>query len=380
MDISSYPTRLPENNTFRLLKLPMEIFIMITSQLDKVSFTTLSLTGKAACAVFNPTKLFHLSYEERQIFLPLLEKDPRVGDHLWFCHFCSALHGFKKWQGLHMMLEDLETWRYLTCPIIMKHKKVDRLQWYRPPQSNLILGYHHARLFMNHHLYGPTCGLPVRGFALSRRFGMDGTLNVEQSVRARIIDDRLIMRCTHTITPVESHSSAEHFRKALNSCRLSICNHVSINKPYEYRDPYPKLRPLEEIKTWGADGVFQAHREASNSCGSCPTDFETTIETKQDFSGSANSRWCITITSYHLLGGCRTPSDAEHLGAWRSELRQCCGRDCFHFPKEPGDERSEWHYDLMPTPFFEQRRLGDARDLLRHPACSIRQRWIESDR
>ncbi len=326
-----------------LMHLPVEILLLMVKELRKETpeyAFALALTCKTLYTLIIPEAPILMPLE-RDILLRLLEKESGVGSKYYFCAICHKLHRFSPSCG----------------PLNREHTCFNRENRYLRPcyggtsfflqTGGYTLGYHHARLVLNRHLYGPPRGLPLDNLTVDSVPGMV-VPDWEQSWTAKVIDDELFLRATHTI---DSHGISDPALRSLVdlSCAYFICCHVdsscdvsALEMP-RVSSSYETIRPL-----------FAECREQLDACVWCLTDHCTTIERKRAPRNAvpgtrawvqpASMVWAITIVAYHRLGSCRSPYD----WMWRSVVGAT------------------------------QRTMGNWRDNRRYPVGSIRDKWLAS--
>ena len=208
------------------------------------------------------------------------------------------------------------------------------------------LGYHHARLALNRHLYGAPRGLPLHNLTAEAVQGMV-VPNWKQSWTAKVIDDELFLRATHTVNNLGMSDGALRSLVDLH-CAYFICCHTDSS----YDVPALKMPRLSSCEA--TRPLFAECREVLDACPLCLTDYCTTIErTRAPRNAVPGTRawcqpasmvWIITIVAYHRFGTCRSPSD----WMWQSLVGA-----------------------TQPT-------LDDERQNKRYPAGSIRDKWLAS--
>lgn len=144
--------------------------------------------------------------------------------------------------------------------------------------------YVHARLVMNRHLYGASKGLSLDSLAqpCSVRSWVGEPLWL-QSPSARIIEDELFLRVTHTI-----QGTSASVRDGIEGGRYCICMHVATGpvlnllqgRDWEAMNRIPELEEPEGEKRCLEPGrsLFGSCRDAPGSCTVCLTDYTTTVE------------------------------------------------------------------------------------------------------
>lgn len=161
---------------------------------------------------------------------------------------------------------------------------------------------------MNRHFYGAPCGLPLRNLNATSVYNSLFPL-WKQNWSARIIDDELFLRATHT---ADSDGMSDLVFRSKIDQRLYyyICSHL--NAKYD-------ISPLKmpRASSYEAGDLFAECRDVVRSCALCLTDYCTTIERNEarhrELPGiwgrnqPARTGWVITIVAYHRLGSCRSP-------------------------------------------------------------------------
>jgi len=130
----------------------------------------------------------------------------------------------------------------------------------------------------------------------------------------------------------------------IDNYNYEICGHVNVEK--YARHPISALHLSSSFT-----GLFTPCRNVVESCTQCLTDYDTTVEQRwvkiRDGKGKRMSAcWFITITSYHRLGGGRSPSDTK------------------------------WHA-FAARGFWDLFTLS--RDMIRYPQGAVRQVWKEAE-
>ncbi|KAK5998094.1 hypothetical protein PT974_00466 [Cladobotryum mycophilum] len=316
----------PAKPTPILFKQPLDIFLEIVSHLDPSSAASLSLTCKNAFALLAPASLSRLTTEDKGALLQLWERDANVGSSFYFCHLCTKLHPFAPWWGPKTRSRE-------SCRFLASENYAHFLLSWKPSGSYITVAYHHARLVMNRHLYGPELGLDLDSFTV--REGprkIHRNLDLVQSMTARIINDMLVLRIEHEITPASAEVPPDGFRKEVDEAVCKICEHMQTHKLI-----CSTWRTISEIGVQEAETMFSPCRNAPGSCERCTTDLETTIEFGME---RTSSEWRINIVSYHLLGQGRTPWEAEAGGFFYDQSSRSSERDVNKYPF--GSIRQMW--------------------------------------
>ncbi|KAI0903813.1 hypothetical protein F4823DRAFT_617218 [Ustulina deusta] len=342
-----------------LVGAPVDVLLLISDQLaaNPEAIVALSLTCKSLYVMFRKERI-NLRGVQRKALLLLLEKD--FGDKIYYCPFCSRLHPFSpSWSPTtrEYRLRSARKGRrcrYARCPIRGQ-------AFYLHNHCRYSLGYHHARLVMNRHLFGAPNGLPLDNlqdfFMETRGFNIPPWT---QDWTARIIDNELFLSAVHNYVCYEGSPTA--LRALIDREVHFICPHVVTADPFgsrvdeirELKDP--KLDPCHPppLDSDGQkprlDSSFIRCRDVLRFCSWCLTDFTITIEwvevcdrTSEIVPATARKRgltlyedkirhwyeaephekpdaagWQITITAYHQFGRCRSPRDWKWkaLASW----------------------------------------------------------------
>uniref|UniRef100_A0A8H7TN14 F-box domain-containing protein n=1 Tax=Bionectria ochroleuca TaxID=29856 RepID=A0A8H7TN14_BIOOC len=286
-----------------LLNLPVELYLQVSSKLDECSAASLALASRASYHLRKPLALASVSNSQpaRSEFLQLLERDPNVGDRLFFCDMCTKLHPFqdhwgpdKSW-GEFMSISRFGNYKHHTIGLNLLGTSVD-INWY------------HARLAMNRHLHGFPCGIRIENLSMSTQPQIAGSRKSVHTTQARIVDDKLIVRIHHVLTPVWPDVPAETFRQDVLSWTLYVCPHTAVGSCFALR---PASLPELEGRDDGGGMVFRSCRDSVSSCKRCNSDFSVTIEGGDDASGRSSGGYRITVVSYHMVGACRSPWDKD---------------------------------------------------------------------
>ena len=339
--LSDFPhTMEPHASSLSLvMHLPIELLLLVVKELREETpecVFVLALTCKTLYILLAPEAPVLMPLELDSL-LQLLEKDRGVGSEYYFCPMCHKLHRFSPSCGplTHEHAHFNRESRYLR-PCYAKTSFFLQTGWYS-------LGYYHARLVLNRHLYGAPRGLPLQNLNAD---SIPGTIvsNWRQSWTARVIDDELFLRATHTIN---RQCMSERVLRFLidQSCSYFICSHTDSSHDV------PALRKPRVSISDTTRPLFVECREQLGSCVWCLTDHCTTIERKRGpkdavpgtlaWHQPASLVWTITIVAYHRLGSCRSPDD----WMWRSLVGETGPtleerRDNKHYPA--GSSRDKW--------------------------------------
>jgi hypothetical protein len=315
----------------RALALPPEIILIIVTYLDNPSTIALSLTCQNLHALCF-SRALHLNAQEKEYLLLSLERDV---PNLYFCHRCTKLHPwYPRWGYAHHKY-------YKTLPCQHHHDKglmlLPHLWWF---------SYHHARLFVNRHLYGPAHGLSLDRLDHNSRIHLLEPYKTKvvysESLQARILDDRLLLSATTTMS--NAKGEVRSLRDYVDEQGDLICPHLTMSRRRGKYVPVqlPELN-VERVTEVGrlegvADpssvdksnrlGYFAPCRKSLGSCSVCLTDYDINI-TWND----GKSAFIITISTYHDLGQCRSPYDwswralttRNRIGTSRRAHEQDCG-------------------------------------------------------
>lgn len=285
------------------------IFYLARHHLPPVSAKALSVSCKRLRAVVPMQNCLPLSDCALEEYLPLLEKD--YGGNHYYCHTCRRLHPFDP-----EMTSALETDPFL--PPWDDDKPCLVLNSVHLDGSAVTISFHHIRLVINRHLHKPPAGLPLSIFRLDNPSSPTSTrtpLRWHQSWSARIIDNELFLRCTRTLCSPGAGRviTARAARDAIDDGDYRICKHVAAQWRHTPFVVEALQRPSDEVDEevcGGDDGLFTPCSEMPESCERCLTDIVTTVEC----GGDDEEEECrITLTSWHRLGGGRSPGDER----WR---------------------------------------------------------------
>ncbi|KAI1084027.1 hypothetical protein F5B20DRAFT_362693 [Whalleya microplaca] len=277
----------------RLLNLPTVALITILNHLPPESIAALSLTCKSAFYVLFPGTTTSLCGYSLENLLLLLEKD--LSHRYFYCCDCGRLHRFSpSWAPYRR--NGAQHWLELPCEPQIENS------------GDLCIGFHHARLVLNEHYFGPGRGLSLSQLEVKIASPNGGW---EIQSEARIISGQLFLSMSHTL--LLRGTRAENRHAISHSYPHEICHHVTTHYR-EYRNPHhtmriPELLPLDGL-ICQPYGYFKECYNAPGSCFVCLTGFTTTID-RQVYSDVEHLN--ITIVSYHQLGDCWSPYDRTWL-------------------------------------------------------------------
>lgn len=299
--------------------LPPEIILMIATYLTKPSVISLALTCRTLRSLCFPRRS-RLNTAEKEELLLLLEKDIAT---LYFCHYCVKLHRWHTRWGKSIspwVEEDLPCKQHL-----LRNSLCLPLTCYIP--------YHHARLVMNRHFYGPTHGLPLHKF--EKRVWLhcrSSRVTDSESLSARIVDDKLLVLSVKTMS--HSRGDSKTLRDYVDSLGHTACRHLTLDKGSPHYAPV-QLPELAKDKT--APGHFAPCDQSFGSCTFCLTDYCIDISWRGRRKG-----YIIKVSVYRQLGDCRSPFD----WSWRSMATlQPVDEPRTAYPLEyrPGIIRDRWN-------------------------------------
>ncbi|KAK1768442.1 hypothetical protein QBC33DRAFT_377470 [Phialemonium atrogriseum] len=223
------------------MQLPVDLVLLISdSFLDPISALALSLTCKDLFNMLFVKPLPRLENSDQEAFLLLLEKDVSRQRPRYYCHACVRLHSFDPTREGPTTSDYGRALEYNDCR---------RSRAYLDG-GEFTIGYHHARLIMNQHLYGapqdlalsafdityrpgdyPQQGLALSAFDITHRPG-DYLLRWGQQWSARIIDDELFLSATHTL---RFDGTEGDFRDMLDQRKYNVCAYVGTKKHADRR-------------------------------------------------------------------------------------------------------------------------------------------------
>jgi hypothetical protein len=299
--------------------LPPEIILMVTTNLTNPSVISLALTCRTLYSICFPQRP-HLNTAENEELLLLLEKDMAT---LYFCHYCAKLHRWHtRWgKSIYPWVEE-----DLPCKQHLQRNPV-----FLPPRC--YIPYHHARLVMNRHFYGPSHGLPLH--RLEKRVCLHLPLSRvtdSESLHARIVDDKLLLLSVKTMSHPRGDSKA--LRNYVDSRMRPACNHLTLSKGRPNNAPV-QLPELVKNKTTPAR--FAPCDQSFRSCAFCLTDYCIDISWRGTKKG-----YIIKAYVYRQLGDCRSPFD----WSWRTMTTlQTVEEPRTAYPLEyrPGIIRDRWN-------------------------------------
>ncbi|KAI1109885.1 hypothetical protein F5Y14DRAFT_444367 [Nemania sp. NC0429] len=313
---------------------PVDVFLLISDQLSGDALAALSLTCKSFYILLKAR--LQLLGADREALLLLLEKD--LGDKLYYCPFCSRLHPFSpSWTPLDFDLRrrKIQSCCYEGCPVRGEAFRLGNLCRY-------TLGYHHARLVMNRHLFGAPNGLPLEN--LHRHiveYRCRGGRPWTQNLSAKIVDNELFLQATHSFYGPDSIA----YGGTPGHQRHFICPHIMTSIPPGY--DWDVFDTISELKDHGLHRLMPC-QDVLHHCSRCLTDFQITIERVKicerslraasmasqrgwvddgtpiyDWYEVVEAGWQITIVAYHQFGSCRSPLDWK----WKALSLPVWGRD-----------------------------------------------------
>ncbi|KAM4056629.1 hypothetical protein HRG_003498 [Hirsutella rhossiliensis] len=314
-----------------ILQLPADILLLICDQLDTPEALSMSLTCKSVFALSLTMCQCRrkMPSEERRRFLLLLEADARMGRGVFYCHACNSLHPFQRDWGPRSEREASG------APARPHHCGIrDR---FAPAGNPFGLSYHHARLVMNQHLYGPGRGLALGNICVRHTERRPAT-SILCTTDAQIKDGELLLLRTYAFTVADD--SISEFRRGGGPRDFRLCEHTCFfphSSSSPYRQHIPQLQPPRT-----GDQAFPPCHDAPGSCGLCLMDYVITV-------APSSAAWDVTIKAYHQLGACRSPDD------WKWARFSEAKRPHLFFPNRPNRRSS-----TLEAGAVRRRWLGEA--------------------
>ncbi|KAI1807009.1 hypothetical protein F4811DRAFT_62838 [Daldinia bambusicola] len=279
--------------TSLLLNMPLDILFEIVDALQPQDYIAFALTCKSAFLTFFEFAKKLLNHACLRMFLIRIEGGLSV--NFFFCYRCTQLHRYShSWAPGRMVQSRLEP----PC-----RPRIRGL-------GGVYIGFHHARLVMNAHFFGPGRGLNISKF---RSNLLELPNDWVTSSIARIMGGQLFLRIRHQL--VLNHPWLDNRNSFLKlHYNHYICRHFATHRPSRISwimPGYVQIRSaylLPGIIHYGrSQFTSETFDEVSGCCETCLTDFFGTIKWyRVDY---RNNLLDIEIVAYHQVGNCRSPSD-----------------------------------------------------------------------
>ncbi|KAM0279912.1 hypothetical protein ACHAQH_004353 [Verticillium albo-atrum] len=240
-----------------LLELPLEMILRIAAHLPPSDQASLYITSKALFRTLAGRRC-PLDNETQKIFLETLERDPGVGDRLYYCEICTRLHRYDAWWGVTNWQADPTQAKQCLWSPQPRYANFRPSGWYvfctALFPSVVRVDYHHGRLVMNRHRRGAPNGLPLDRMRIEKQSWtsvgseQDGCMVRTAEMEPRIIDDELFLSITATVTAAEGRGcSLEALRAHVTALNLRVCNHeaTGLGMPRHDFSPTWLLRKYE---------------------------------------------------------------------------------------------------------------------------------------
>lgn len=279
-----------EHRTTALVDLPADVLFLISDHLDTPSVHSLSLTCQGFYSVGFPRTRRKLEAEDKRELLTILERDA-FSDGYYYCPRCVKLHTYSPRFGPQSEDEGLHKTQAYVCGMR------DR---FTPTGNPYDLGYHHVRLVMNSHFYGPEHGIPLKNICIQHEAPREKT-TIHCSTAANIIHDELFLRRTYTF--YISNADAHDLRQCTGHRDFRLCEHLPFFRNSSiYHQALPEL--MRRPRNTASPDEFVPCTNSPGSCGLCLLDYDVTIARVNYGAG-----WRVKIDAYHQLGDCRSPDD-----------------------------------------------------------------------
>lgn len=297
----------PSTREACFLQLPADVVLLICDQLETPEAVAMSLSCKSVYGLrvaMGPWRR-KMAPEERRRLLLLLEADACMGRRVFYCHACNSLHPFRRDWGPRA---ESEAGGRHHCGVR------DR---FAPAGNPFGLSYHHARLVMNEHLYGPGRGLALASICVRHTEPRPAT-SILCTIDAQVKDGELLLLRTYAFTVADD--AVSEFRRGGGPRDFRLCEHTCFfphSSSSPYRQHIPQLQPP-------ATGhlAFPPCQDAPGSCRLCLMDYVITV-------AASSSAWQVIIKAYHQLGACRSPDD------WKWARFSEANRPHLFFPNRP---------------------------------------------
>lgn len=302
----------PALPTTTLLDLPADVLFLISDHLDVSATYALSLSSRDLYSVGFPKKQQKLKARDQKSLLTLLERDQLASGH-FYCQRCNKLHTYEPECGPKPgELAELASGIIST--------KCGLRDVFAPTSNTFGLSYHHARLVMNRHFYGPGHGIPLHNICVNHK-AQRGNVQIDCTTAAAIVGGELFLHRTYSFA-VPASAAAE-FRKCIGHRDFRLCEHLAFFRNSSvYQQGIPELQTRSRIaaaaaaaanttssssnsnSSSGNDDDFLACYKAPGSCGLCLLDYDISIRRLE-----GGDAWQMSINAYHQLGDCRSPDD-----------------------------------------------------------------------
>ena len=274
-----------------IVDLPVDVLFLISDHLETPEAFSLALTCRGLYSIGLPQTQRKLEADDQRELLTTLERDPMGKGH-YFCHKCVSLHTYHKTYGPRSTDEKLDKSQAYVCGMR------DR---FAPNGNPFDLAYHHVRLVMNAHLYGPEYGIDLGNICVKHEARREH-YTVQCSTSANIVEDELFLRRTYTLTLTGADVDA--FRRCTGQRDFRLCEHMPFFRNSSiYHQAVPELQRRPRAAT--SKDPFVPCTNSPGSCGICLLDYDITIARM----GRSGNTWRIKIDAYHQLGDCRSPHD-----------------------------------------------------------------------
>lgn len=287
---TSEPPSTSERSSTTLADLPADVLFLISDHLDAPSAHSLALTCRGFYSVGFPQTRRKLEVEDKKELLTILERDG-FSDGFYYCPRCVKLRPYTLTFGPQSPDEGSDKTRAHVCGTR------DR---FTPMGNPYDLGYHHARLVMNSHFYGPKHGIPLGNICTEHDAPREKT-TVHCSTAANIISDELFLRRTYTFQI--SNRDAQQLRQCTGHRDFRLCEHLPFFRNSSiYHQALPEL--ARQPRNTANHDQFVPCTNSPGSCGLCLLDYDVTISRVD-----CGQAWKVKIDAYHQLGDCRSPDD-----------------------------------------------------------------------
>lgn len=287
-------TSKPKQSRKTLLDLPADVLYLVSDHLDIASTYALSLSSRDLYSVGFPKKKQKLKARDQRLLLTLLESD-HLASGRFYCHRCNKLHNFEPDCGPRGSETTVDS------TIINTKVKCGLRDVFAPTGNTFGFTYHHARLVMNRHVYGPEHGIPVENICVNNK-AQRGNVSIDCTTAAAIIKDELFLHRTYTFI-VPGGAGVAEFRKTVGHRDFRLCEHLAFfrnSSVYQQGIPELQTRPRLALSD---DGFLTCHK-MPGSCGLCLMDYDISIQRPE-----GGEAWQVSINAYHQLGDCRSPDD-----------------------------------------------------------------------
>lgn len=283
-----------------LLKLPVEVVQEIASYLPRESAASFCLSSSYICYAIGTEQLHAylkaaLSKIQKRANLQIVE---RAFPSHWYCPWCDVFHKHETAGGPKNFAKETK-------------RDCAEFNSFLRAGNHYVLAYHHVRMAMNRHSWGPDYGIGLEEFSYQQK-GSNKILNVScpanMDISTRIVANKFLLNVHYAISvPISLTKRSEFYQRLWASLPQIVVGHRND------RDGHNGM--LYDIQ----HSTSNFWKSDVDVCKTCATDYAVSaaypqVEATESCAGVNPKNVEIVIEVWRDLGNGKSPFDTQ----WRA--------------------------------------------------------------